>query len=72
MQLHVTTNDHVLDRQGKKLVHTNVKDNDFKFFLKLVEPYKHDLTVYCLCFWTAPRSRLGGNRGAGRPLEVQG
>ena len=27
----------VMDRQGKKLVHTNVKDNDFAFFLKLVE-----------------------------------
>ena len=26
----------VMDRQGKKLVHTNVRDNDFSFFLKLV------------------------------------
>ncbi len=33
----------VMDRQGKKLVHTNVKDNDFAFFLKLVQPYRHDL-----------------------------
>ena len=31
----------VMDRQGKKRVHTNVKDNDFDYFLKLIEPYKH-------------------------------
>src|SRR6266567_5448833 len=35
----------VMDRKGKKLVHTNVKDNDFNFFLKLIEPYKHDITA---------------------------
>ena len=39
----------VMDRQGKKPVHTNVKDNDFKFFLKLVKPYRHSLTVCCEC-----------------------
>ena len=47
----------VMDRQGKKLVHTNVRDNDFQFFLKLVEPYKHSLTVCCECmfgwYWLA-------------------
>ena len=47
----------VMDRQGKKLVHTNVKNNDFTFFLKLVKPYKHDLTVCCECmfgwYWLA-------------------
>jgi transposase len=47
----------VMDRQGKKLVHTNVKNNDFKFFLKLIEPYRHDLTVCCECmfgwYWLA-------------------
>src|SRR5881409_2664168 len=26
----------LMDRQGKKLVHTNVKDNDFAYFLKLI------------------------------------
>jgi hypothetical protein len=35
----------VMDRQDKKLVHTNVKNYDFEFFLKLVAPYRHDLTV---------------------------
>src|SRR5258708_19873923 len=47
----------VMDRQGKKLVHTNVKDNDFDYFLKLVAPYKHDLTVCSECmfgwYWLA-------------------
>jgi transposase len=47
----------VMDRQGKKLVHTNVKNNDFAFFLKLVTPYRHDLTVCCECmfgwYWLA-------------------
>jgi transposase len=47
----------VMDRQGKKLVHTNIRNNDFNFFLKLVEPYKHDLTVCCECmfgwYWMA-------------------
>lgn len=47
----------VMDRQGKKLVHTNVKNNDFDFFLKLIAPYKHDITVCCECmfgwYWLA-------------------
>ena len=54
----------VMDRQGKKLVHTNVKNNDFNFFLKLVEPYKHDLTVCCECmfgwYWLADACRAAG------------
>jgi len=47
----------VMDRQGKKLVHTNVKNNDFEFFLKLIAPYRHDITVCCECmfgwYWLA-------------------
>src|SRR5204863_8683202 len=54
----------VMDRQGKKRVHTNVKDNDFKFFLKLIEPYKHDLTVCCECmfgwYWLADACQAAG------------
>ncbi len=54
----------VMDRQGKKLVHTNVKNNDFNFFLKLVEPYKHDLTVCCECmfgwYWLADACQAAG------------
>lgn len=54
----------LMDRQGKKLVHTNVKNNDFDFFLKLVEPYKHDLTVTCECmfgwYWLADACQAAG------------
>jgi transposase len=35
----------LMDRSGKILVHTNVRNNDFNFFLKLIAPYRHDLTV---------------------------
>ena len=28
----------VVDRDGKVLVHKNIKGNDFDYFLKLVEP----------------------------------
>src|SRR5207249_4794708 len=48
----------VMDRQGKKLVHTNVLNNDFSYFLKLVEPYKQDLTVRCDCMFGKFASRL--------------
>jgi len=41
----------VMDRDGKKLVHTNIRNNDFEFFLKLVGPYRHDLTVCCECMF---------------------
>src|SRR5438132_1265085 len=41
----------LMDRQGKKLVHTNIRNNDFAYFLKLVEPYQHDLTVCCECMF---------------------
>jgi len=47
----------VMNRAGDVLVHRNIRDNDFEFFLKLVEPYRHDLTVTCescfVCFWLA-------------------
>ena len=37
----------LVDRQGNKLLHTNIRNNDFAFFLKLIAPYRHDLTVVC-------------------------
>jgi transposase len=47
----------LMDRSGKKLVHTNIKNNDFAYFLKLVAPYRHDLTVCAECmfgwYWLA-------------------
>ena len=47
----------VMDLDGNILVHRNIRNNDFAFFLKLVEPYKDDLTVTCeSCFvcWAIP------------------
>ena len=39
----------IMDRQGKKLIHRNIKGNDFEYFLKIAKPYLHDLTVVCEC-----------------------
>jgi len=54
----------LMDRQGKILVHTNVRNNDFEFFLKLVAPYRHDLTVCCECmfgwYWLADACQDAG------------
>jgi transposase len=41
----------LMDQKGKKLVHTNIRNNDFAYFLKLVQPYRHDLTVCCECMF---------------------
>jgi hypothetical protein len=41
----------VMDRQGKKLVHCNIKDNDFDYFLKLIKPYRHDITICSECMF---------------------
>ena len=41
----------VMDRDGKKLLHTNIRNNDFAYFLKLVAPYRHDLTVCAECMF---------------------
>jgi len=47
----------IMNKEGKKLVHKNIKNNDFEFFLKLAAPYLHDLTVVCECcfnwYWLA-------------------
>lgn len=54
----------VMDRQGKKLLHTNIRNNDFEFFLKRVEPYRHSLTVCCECmfgwYWLCDACENGG------------
>jgi transposase len=54
----------LMDRQGKKLVHTNIRNNDFEFFLKLVAPYRHDLTVCAECmfgwYWLADACQAAG------------
>ena len=47
----------IMNKDGKKVVHKNIKNNDFEFFLKLAAPYLHDLTVVCECcfnwYWLA-------------------
>lgn len=47
----------LMDKDGEILVHRNIKGNDFLYFLKLVEPYRHSLTVCCECtfnwYWLA-------------------
>jgi transposase len=54
----------LMDRDGKKLIHANIRNNDFEHFLKLVEPYKHDLTVCCECmfgwYWLADACQAAG------------
>jgi transposase len=54
----------VMDRQGKKLVHTNIQGNDFEYFLKRVAAYRHDLTVVCECtfnwYWLADACEAAG------------
>ena len=53
-----------MDRQGKKPLHTNIKNNDQAFFLKLVAPYRHDLTVCAECmfgwYWLAGACQAAG------------
>ncbi len=69
----------VMDRQGRKLVRDNVKDNDFACFLKLIKPCRHDLTVCAEClfgwYWLAASDRRAGRSGAARatpnPIEPE-
>ncbi|MCB1065424.1 MAG: IS110 family transposase [Verrucomicrobiae bacterium] len=54
----------VMDSQGNKLLHMNIKNNDFEFFLKKIEPWRHDMTVCCEClfcwYWFADACREAG------------
>ncbi len=54
----------VMDRDGKILVHRNIKHNDFNYFLKIVDPYRSDLTVACEStfnwYWLADSCRENG------------
>jgi len=47
----------VMDRQGNKVLHLNIEGNDFAFFLKKIEPFRHSLTVVSECtfnwYWLA-------------------
>ena len=37
----------LVNRNGDIIVHRNIKHNDFDFFLKVIAPYRHDLTIAC-------------------------
>jgi transposase len=37
----------VMDKEGKKLLHKNIKTHDRQCFQELLAPYRHDLTVAC-------------------------
>jgi transposase len=54
----------LMDRLGNKLLHTNIRHNDFACFLKLVAPYRQDLTVCCECmfgwYWLADACAQAG------------
>jgi hypothetical protein len=54
----------LMDRDGKKLVHTDIKNNDFDYFLKLLAPYRHDLTACAECmfgwYWLADACQADG------------
>lgn len=54
----------LMDPQGKKLVHTNIRNNDFEYFLKLIAPYRHNLTVCCECmfgwYWLSDACQAAG------------
>lgn len=47
----------IVDRQGNKRLHQNIQHNDFGFFLKKIQPFKHSLTVTAECmfgwYWLA-------------------
>lgn len=47
----------LMDKEGNKLVHTNIQGNDWDYFLSRIKPYRDDLTVCCECtfnwYWLA-------------------
>jgi len=54
----------LMDRTGNKLVHTNIQGNEFAYFLKRIEPYRHSLTIVCKCtfnwYWLADACQREG------------
>ena len=54
----------VMDRAGNKLLHKNIRNNDFDFFLKQIAPWRHDITVCCEClfcwYWLADACEEAG------------
>ena len=54
----------VMDSQGDKLLHMNIRNNDFEFFLRKIAPWRHDMTVCCEClfcwYWLADACEEAG------------
>ena len=54
----------VMNRQGRILVHQNVKGNNFDYFLEITAPYIHDMTVACEStfnwYWLSDACALNG------------
>lgn len=54
----------VTDREGDVLLHINIRDNDFAYFLKKVAPWMKEMTVVCECLfcwpWLAEACRKAG------------
>lgn len=52
----------LMDSKGNKLVHTNIEGNDFKYFLKKIQPFRKSLTVCCECtfnwYWLADACQM--------------
>jgi transposase len=54
----------LMDRRGNKLLHTNIRNNDFEYFLTRIAPWRQDLTVCCECmfgwYWLADACQNAG------------
>ena len=54
----------LMDRQGHKLLHTNIRNNDFEYFLSRIGPWRDDLTVCCECmfgwYWLSDACQAAG------------
>jgi len=54
----------LMDRQGRKLIHQNIKGNNFEYFLEITSPYIHDMTVACEStfnwYWLSDACSLNG------------
>jgi hypothetical protein len=63
----------LMDRDGKKLLHTNIRNNDFAYFLQRLEPYRHDLTVVCECmfgwYWLADACQAAGLKNVSKRVS---
>ena len=59
----------VMDQKGHKLVHTNIKGDDFGYFLERAKPYRDRMTVVCECTfkWPTPVPMQGSGSSWATP-----